>query len=218
MNPQRKIGNSHTSAIRGLLNSDKSEKQISVESALEADFVSILEFDINVENYVEQPVTITYDLDGKKRKYTPDFLVRYLDETTPSALVEIKYRKDIRENWTILKPKFKAAKKYALSRGWIFKIYTEDEIRGVYLENVKFLLYYKNNPLLPNEGYKKIFLKLLSSLKETTPEEILQLAFNDKAKQAELIPTMWYLVSTGFVGADLFTKLSMKSSIWEFFE
>lgn len=212
--PVRKFGNSYNSALRGLVSSQKSNRQINVESSLERDYSYLLEFDINVDSYVEQPVTIQYNANGVMKKYTPDFLVKYIDPLEAPILVEIKYREDIRNNWSTLKPKFKAAKEYAKQKGWQFKIYTENEIRGIYLDNAKFLLQFRKNPKLPHEDFREIILRILSSIKETTPDEVLLIAFNDKYRQAELLPTLWFMVGSGLIGCNLFHKLTMKSCIW----
>src|SRR5437868_5438583 len=46
------------------------------ESSLERDFFILLDFDLNVDRYEEQPVRIEYrDGDGRLRTYTPDVLV-----------------------------------------------------------------------------------------------------------------------------------------------
>jgi hypothetical protein len=212
--PVRKIRNSHNSAIRGVVASNGNGLQINVESSLERDFVFLSKFDINVESCIEQPVCIEYELDGKRRKYTPDFLVQYLQNEKKPALIEIKYRKDIRKDWNVLKPKFKAAKQYALLKGWEFKIYTENEIRGEYLKNAKFLITYRNNQNLPKQEYKEIILRLLNAVKETTPHELLLMAFQDRNKQVELIPSLWSMVASGLIGCYLFDELTMASCIW----
>ncbi|WP_272819483.1 TnsA endonuclease N-terminal domain-containing protein [Scytonema hofmannii] len=57
------------------------------ESQIERDYIYLLEIDPEVVSYQEQPLTITYTMEGKVRKYTPDFLVNQLQKT---LLVEVK--------------------------------------------------------------------------------------------------------------------------------
>jgi len=77
-----------------------------------------------------QPVRIDYlSVDGQTCHYTPDILVTYRQTSThkmlkPLLLVEIKYRRDLFESRQELKPKFRAARRYAKEQGWIFKIIT----------------------------------------------------------------------------------------------
>jgi hypothetical protein len=214
LKPVRKIKNSHNSAIRGTVSSKKNNRLIDFESALERDFIYLLEFEDSIESFVEQPICIEFEYEGQKRKYTPDFFVKYMRQDQPPMLVEIKYRNDIRENWKTLKPKFKAAKQYALFNGWIFKIYTEIEIREAYLDNVKFLLNYRNNVNLPNQKYKAFILNILNEVQETTPNKVLSMASNDSDTPINIIPTLWNMVSQGLIGCFLDKKLTMESSIW----
>jgi len=60
-----------------------------------------------------------------------------------NQLCEVKYRKDLALQWPKLKPKIRAARKYAKNEGWEFKIFTEKEIRTPYLENIRFLWSYR---------------------------------------------------------------------------
>jgi TnsA-like endonuclease N terminal len=119
------------------------------ESRLEHDFMKLVEFDPCVSHYVEQPVRIEFtDATGSPRTYTPDILVSYHPNQDPAQntkplLVEIKYRKDLFKNWADLKPRFRAARRYAREQGWEFRIITEVEIRTPYLKNVLFLLGYR---------------------------------------------------------------------------
>jgi TnsA endonuclease N terminal len=130
--PVRKISIG-TSSMRGKTYSLKNGRHNDFESALERDFLQVLEFDSNVWYYCEQPITIEYELMGIVREYTPDVLIYYREDIEPAnkfkpMLCEVKYRKDLKENWKELKPKFMAALRYADAQGWKFKIITEKEI------------------------------------------------------------------------------------------
>ena len=178
------------------------------------DFGDLLEFDINVDYFVSNPATIEYVFEDRLMDYTPEFLIKYNLPFNRSILASVLPRNEIRNSWNEFKPKFRAAKQYANSRGWKFKIYTEIEINGIYLENVKFLLQYRRNEKLPNYDHREIIMRILSSIKESTPDEILLIAFRDKNRQAELLQTLWQMVSTSLIGCNLFNKLTMKSCIW----
>jgi hypothetical protein len=212
MEPVRKIARSHRS-LRAFHPSAKTGKLIQLESALERDFCCLLEFGLEITSYVEQPVTIEYLLAERRHKYTPDFLVRYLDER-PAVLVEVKYRADLRANWAEYKPKFRAAKQYAATKGWVFKLYTDEEIKTPYLRNVKFLLRFRSFHQPPRPESTQLLLNLLAQQDESTPEMLLRTAFPDAARQAELLPILWQLVSNGLVGCNLFQPLTMNSPLW----
>jgi hypothetical protein len=216
--PVRKIGLSYTNAIRGMRYSDKVEEGIYYESTLEKDFIYLLEFNLAVEHYETQPVKIEYrDDKNGYRTYTPDFLVTYRDDTAPGkwfkpCLIEIKYRKDLWENWKDLKPKFKAAINYADKKGYKFKIVTENEIRTEYFYNIKFLLRYRK--VTPDIGMIETLYDTLEELEISTPNEIIVVASMDKNRRAELLYVLWYMISNSMIACDLHTKITMNSEIW----
>lgn len=150
--PVRKIPKNYRS-VTGLVASELNAKQTAFESSLERDFMLLLEFDPDVLFYEEQLVRIDYlSVDGQTRQYTPDILVTYRQTSTytmlkPPLLGEIKYRRDLFEQWQELKPKFRAARRYAKDRDWNIKIITEVEIRTPYLKNVKFLRQCQRRPI-----------------------------------------------------------------------
>ncbi len=212
MEPTRKIGTSHRS-LRAFHPSGKTGKLVQLESALERDFCCLLEFDPEIISYVEQPVAVEYWLVERRHQYTPDFLIRYLDER-PAVLAEIKYRADLRENWAAYKPKFRAAQHYAASRGWKFRLFTEVEIQTPYLNNVKFLLRFRSFYQPPAAAFTQLLLRVLAQQVESTPAELLGFATEETARQAELLSVLWQLVGKGIIGCDLRRPLTMCSPIW----
>ncbi|MEA1987841.1 MAG: heteromeric transposase endonuclease subunit TnsA [Pseudomonadota bacterium] len=202
--------------VTGIHSSSKSEDRAMFESTLERDFITTLELLDEVSHFEVQPVKIEWvDDNGKNRSYTPDVLY---SRKTPSGnekiLVEVKYRSDLKKDWIDLKPKFKAAIRFAKSQGWKFKIMTEIEIRTPFLKNAKFL-----RPFLRegarNEGDMTLIDGKLKELKQSTPNDLLvALASNDWDK-AVLLPTLWYLVATNQIAADLINhELNMMTPIF----
>lgn len=183
------------------------------EPTLERDFNQLLEFDSGVQSYDVQPVEISYLLGNDLRTYTPDVRVDYIcSKKFKTTLFEVKYRSDLAENWTEYKPKFKAAIRYAKAKGMRFKLVTEREIRTPLLNNIKFLLPYRGNQ--PVDAHESILLKRLRELRECDPETLLIAIFRDKWSQAELIPSLWRLIATGSISANLNVPLSMSTRIW----
>lgn len=212
MLPVRKIGRSHSS-LRAVHPSTKTGRLIQLESALERDFCCLLEFAPDITNYLEQPLTIEYELEGRTRRYTPDFLVHYVNER-PSVLAEIKYKVDLQTNWAQLKHKFRAAKCYAAAAGWEFRVYTEVEIQTPYLLNAKLLLRFKDPHFPVCSEYRQLLLELVAKLNESTPAELVLTASPDADIQAKLLPVLWHLVSRGLIGCNLFQSLTMQSQVW----
>ncbi|WP_426933667.1 Tn7 transposase TnsA N-terminal domain-containing protein [Xanthomonas arboricola] len=85
------------------------------------------------------------------RPYVPDVLVHWLGSDRSLAggrtvLYEVKYREELRRKWDELRPRYRAATRYARERGWQFRLITEDRIRTQSLFNAKFLLTYLSDP------------------------------------------------------------------------
>jgi len=212
--PVRKIPKNHQN-ITGQISSLKSIGPAAFESSLERDFLIILDFNYFVEKFEIQPCKIEYcDENGKKRSYTPDVFVKYASSDSISGrqiLYEVKYRDDLRENWRIWKPKFKAAYTFALSRGWKFKLITERDIRQPYLDNAKFLKRYN----IPIEDSRLEFAsQIMRDLRETDPETLVAALASDFSNRAEVIYLVWQMLARGYINTDFTEPLTMKSKIW----
>ena len=194
----------------------RSHRAVSFESALERDFYVLLDFDPTVTHFEEQPVTIAYqDPVGARRTYTPDVLVHYRPEAQREhrpVLYEIKYRDDLRTHWQDYRSKFKAARRYARTQGWVFRLITEREIRTPYLKNATFLRQYHDRGL--DRGDRHRMLALLAGRGETSPETLLVSLSPDRWEHARLLPVLWALLAIGEIGADLTVPLTMHSCIW----
>ena len=191
--PVRKIPKNYRN-ITGMAAHSKSVGCAAYESSLERDFLSLLEFCPDVIRFEVQPVSIEwFDDSGKKHMYTPDVLVHYKPSRQPVTIIlyEVKYRSDLRKNWSVLQPKFKAARAFCRQKGWMFKLVTEVEIHTVYLQNVRFLLPYMRNAVV-----------------------LVAAVFQDEWNQAKILPVLWYLVAVGEIGADLNLPLTMNSTLW----
>lgn len=199
----------------GVISDSKNCTRHGFESTLERDFLSMLNNDCKVDRYETQPVKITWiAVDGKNHHYTPDVLVKYA-ATNKSILYEVKYRSELREKWSELKPKFKAAIAYCRQQGWRFKIITEVEVRGTALKNIKFLngyLIFNNSRDIQDKCQK--LLANIENLVQTTPETLLGTISTEKMEQAEWIPALWHLVATQQILVDLSNPLNLKSLIW----
>ena len=117
--PVRKIPKNYRN-ITGMAAHSKSVGCAAYESSLERDFLSLLEFCPDVIRFEVQPVSIEwFDDSGKKHMYTPDVLVHYKPSRQPVTIIlyEVKYRSDLRNNWSVLQPKFKAARAFCRQKG-----------------------------------------------------------------------------------------------------
>tara|TARA_B100000530_G_scaffold320776_1_gene254397 strand:+ start:26197 stop:26733 length:537 start_codon:yes stop_codon:yes gene_type:complete len=174
----------------------------------------VLDFHPAVKSIREQPFSLYYDLEGVKRRYTPDVLAEW---STPHGHVktivyEVKPIDELRANWKNYRPRFKAAVRYCRSRGWKFKIVTEREIRTPYLKNAQFLRRYR--ALDPQTLIGDQLLYTLKALGPTTPQALLAASYLYQDTRLKAIPELWRLVACGQIGVFLNEKLTMNSTIW----
>ncbi|MCR9171378.1 MAG: TnsA endonuclease N-terminal domain-containing protein [bacterium] len=211
---KRRIQNT-TRSLSGIIPSAKNEEEVWFESALERDFALILESHPDVSHYQEQPISIEYYYNGKNRIYTPDFLVFFNEGSNLKPwLCEIKYRSELREKFSKLKPRFHAAKITADKEKWEFKIFTEHYIRTAYLHNINFLSRYNYNEL--DGACYELVIRTLSDLGHSSPKEFMLTVqdahFNLKGR---CLYALWYGIKNGDIGCDIVTeKLNMNSEIW----
>lgn len=137
------IGRSY-GLVRGKFPSRKAGRMIHWESQLERDAVFLFEFSPGVSTYREQPLTTYYTLDGKTRRYTPDFELTL--NTGEVILIEIKPAEKLLEP-TEGRRLARISEHFA-SNGQAFRILTDKEIRQeVLLNNLRLLLRHRHEPL-----------------------------------------------------------------------
>ncbi len=215
--PVRKIPKTYRS-LSGQTASRKLNRAAAFESSLERDLLTLLEFSPEVSIYEEQPLTIEYtDEKHHIRTYTPDVLIVYSDEAASSygithVLGEVKYRTDLFSHWKELKPKFKAARAFCRKRSWLFRIFTEVEIRTAYLKNAQFLLPYKEYSA--NQPESERLLETLNHLESASVSQLLDDHAPNETMRLQLIPYIWHLISIGKIHTDLNSPLTMKSQLW----
>jgi hypothetical protein len=187
------------------------------ESSLERDFFELMMFDPTVEKIEEQPVRINYvDKEKRRRHYTPDALVTFkrdpvTQQTRSPLLCEVKYRDEYKKKFIELKERIRAARRYARQRGWQFKVVTDREIRTGYFSNIHFLAGFRDRE--PCEEHMVSILDHLKRIGAIAPVALLSAMAPDPWKQAEIIPTLWWLVAHSKLQVDLSVPLSMHSSL-----
>ncbi len=198
-------------SITGLFPSRKNDGLVPFESALERDLILVLEFSTSVASYEAQPVKLAYSTPvGRSVNGYPDLLVRY--HASPPMLCDVKYRQELREKWPRLRPRFKAAARYARDQGWTYRIQTEREIRTSYLENARFLLPYANRA--PDPAHEEVIMSTLERLGQTTVQELLEACCEYEWNRAQLIPTLWCLIGRRNIVTSLDRPIGVDSQIW----
>lgn len=129
-----------------------------------------------------------------------------------TILAEVKYREDLFELWKELKPKFKAARRYAEDKNWQFNIFTEIEIRTQLLSNIKFI-----RPFGRYNFSVKEIMKVLNKLAEfkecKTAELLAALTIENRADYGTLIPIIWHLVFRHEIIVDWNQPLTLHSTL-----
>jgi len=159
-----------------------------------------------------QPVVVPMTgPDGRPaRPYRPDGLVQW--KSGKSAwLVEIKYRKDCSGQWRVLRRKFRAASDFAVARGWLFKVFSEDRIRGTRLQNLQFLEDYGRRRGRPKvEG----LIRKAIALGNSTPADVVAEVASKGVDSADALPSLWRLIARREIQIDHGLKLTMTSKLW----
>lgn len=177
----------------------------------------LLEFDDTVERFEEQPVKVPVVVNGKKLKpYVPDILIHYFPlesgEARRPVLGEVKKTEDLKKNKEKYAPKFDAASRYAVEQGWEWHIFTEKEIRTPYLDNLKFLRqYHSEEP--DDELVQEVIRHFQNARDPVTAGLLLQKLCPNESRILQISPTIWYLIATKHIMADLKKPLTMKSRL-----
>ena len=220
---KRTIKPSHYS-FTGRVPSAKNRNSRQAESQLEQDFLVLLEFQKDVARFGVQPITIRWmGVKGRIERYTPDVVVFYHTRMDSKpiylpTLFEVKPYAILKRDWTLLRPKYRAATSWARERDFRFKLITDVQIRTPYLQNVRFLSRYSEGVLWSNghwDAHRHISLReTLRKLGTSTPSYLLDAITNCKNVQLELIPILWQMMHIGVIAADLTKPLNMNTPIW----
>ena len=179
---QRKLQKNYRS-ITGHFPSVKNNKSIAFESKLESELFLSLEFDDDVESYLEQPqITITFD--GKEKPYHADCFIKMFDSSKKrDTIVEAKYTTDLNkeENKELYEKKFKAATVTANNMDMNFLVYTELSHSNTYIFHLDFLYRYKTQPR------EKKFDSKINNILSKTPMAAIDIATSISTNPSEYI-------------------------------
>lgn len=195
-------------SVTGSFFSTKMNSNIEFESSLERDFFTWCEFNNRVDEYLHQPLSIEYKCkNGVNRIYTPDVLVIFSDSRDPH-LIELKYKKDIKDQFPENKEKYRAAVKYCVPKNWKF-LFVNEDIRTDYLQNAKFLLSFDINEL--NEFEEDKMIVFLRKMKDFTPKSFIESFAKTDYVRGVYLRFFWILVLKRIVICDLNRPLNMNT-------
>ena len=197
--PVRRVGIKEK-GVTGRFFSFKLNRIVWCESLLEMDFCYLLEFERDVVEYEEQPETFVLN----RSRYTPDFKVVYADgavefvEVKPSCKV-LRYRE-----------KFRLIENYLREKGFRFRVWTEEDVNPVYLDNLKFLYRYIQQP----SGYGIYAERVLSTIKRAGKARIEDvIAVFPEKERAKVLPVIWYMITRNILLADLNKPLNASCEV-----
>jgi len=184
------------------------------ESALERDWLKCLAFDPDVKSRMVQPFTMSYTYGDVSGTYTPDVLVERVTPIHGSTVVvyELKFREELRTEWHVFRPRFRAAVSLCREMGWRFKIMTEVEVRTPYLNNAIFFRRY--GALARQAVVEEQLLYSLKALGPTTPQALLAASYNTVQSRQTATPSLWRLIALRQISALLDRQMTMSSAIW----
>ncbi|WP_417657084.1 Tn7 transposase TnsA N-terminal domain-containing protein [Pseudidiomarina aestuarii] len=173
----------------------------------------LMEFDRRVNKLVSQPIELVYvDLNGRKQRYTPDYLVYFNTESQKPILVEVKERVEIESDFEKLRLKFKAGIRAAKANDWIFKIYDDTKIRGLLLENIRKLKNFSAHSVTQDDR-AKLLTSLQSFQGPLTVKEFLEHFTADRNEYLANINRIWWLALQHDIELDLTKPLSERTLI-----
>jgi hypothetical protein len=208
---QRKLQKNYRS-ITGHFPSVKNNKSIAFESKLESELFLSLEFDNDVESYLEQP-QIIITVDGKEKPYHADCFIKMHDYSNRrNTIVEAKYTSELNkeENKEYYEKKFKAATITANSMDMDFSVYTELTHSNTHIFNLDFLYRYKTQP---RENKFDTQIKQLLSKSSIPAIDIAKSISINPNEYIIVSNAIWGLVANGELSTDLEKELNMHSII-----
>lgn len=194
------------------------QQSIQYESTLERDFIIRQEFDLAVAQVLSQPCRIPFVTpSGRSSHYTPDFLVIYRTDSAPPSLqrkpllIEVKPEADWRENWRAWLGKWKAARRYAESQGWHFRIMDESRIRTKALANIQFLRRYRDAAFPVEESDW-----IVQSVRElgSATFDYLHAKHFQGLYAAEGVAHLWSLLAQRRLDCDICRPLGKDTELW----
>lgn len=189
------------------------DSNVPFESSLERDFLTYYTFTEDVLDIVSQPISIPFKKNGRNYTYTPDFFIQIKSRSGPSLLVEVKPKEEWQANWRDWSDKWKAAIKFCKEQGFRFTIYDEDRIRHFALDNINFLMRYRN--LAVNEQEVNALLQDIELRGNTNVEYLLERYFKGSIYRKQGHRLIWHLMAHRRIGFDIWNDVhSEKTEVW----
>lgn len=181
--PVRKVSNRGGNII-GHFPSLKLRRMVAFESLIERDFICLLDYELAVEHFAEQPLVIRYQHAGRQRQYTPDFHVicggrNLLFECKPTRFLD-----DTKNQL-----KFEVARLWCQEQRWKFGIVTDEHLASTWrIKNIKLLTQFARYSIGP-EIKGRVFAFLSSVPGPVRISDVMQ-EVNQGDPQSVIIPVL----------------------------
>ena len=186
------------------LPSEKNGRNIWTESIIELCLALLCEHDRNVVSYSTQSIRVYYELDGKHRSFTADFLI-YRKQQRP-LIVEVKYERLITPWFEQL---FRIVTPICDRAGYDFLVKTERDILvEPFLTTIKRLRYYSRTPLHPQ--HQLLCHEFLSKRAAATLGEVFDFFQARGADRAVVLALIYH----NSILTDYSIPLSLNSPVW----
>lgn len=198
----RKITNGGRKVI-GKFPSLKMVKMVWWESQIERDYLYLLEFDSDVISYEEQPLKVSYHIDGKPHLYTPDLRVV---RRSKRQIAEVKDDENAnKEEWVRL---FRTVAPICQREGYEYIVVTDSVIRvQPRLDNLK--LIYKYARASVTTEHQILLYGIFANRELLTLEEIIR-GFVSKGTAEN---TVYALIQRGILSLDLLQPIKPESVV-----
>lgn len=132
----------------------KTGEMIHWDSFLERNYIRLADFDQQIDEIIYQPVCIHYTLNGKKRRYFPDFKLILKDGRV--FIIEVKTLRFMNSPSNVIK--YEVGRKFCEDKRWHYEVFTEEEINPGYLQT--------NLSLLRHLGTQEVSDKIMDHVLE----------------------------------------------------
>src|SRR6267154_4556527 len=199
----RKINNAGRLLNVTKVPSNEVDRNLWTESTLERDACIRALYDWDVLSIREQAIRVFFTLDGKRRSYTPDFLIERRNHRP--QIIEVKYKRQLTPWFELL---FRIITPICDRHGYEFLVYTESEIRvQPLLNNIKLLRRYTRIPLYA--FHEVLCHEFFSSTAVASLQELYQF-FADKNVDKQVVLALLY---HGILATDHSIPLGVNSPI-----
>lgn len=205
--PVRNVNSRGSLNMTGRFSSHKMKRCCSFESAIEKDFIHLLEFDRDVVEYYEQPFWVEYTLEGKERRSCPDFIAIHTNGKEKAWEVKPADKAEEEDN----KKRFKVIGKVLAREGKDFECITDDTIRaGKRLNNIKELFEYLH--VAPDLQAVLALCKVFDHHDTVTLGGLLQGAYGHIFS----MPTIYGLLAQRVLDLDIWEDLNDATEVQDF--